>query len=71
MDNEIRISPKNLALLLNVPIYLFSDLDAIHCEVLEDGSVVVNDKQTPSLNGTKMGNIVPIAGLTRDRRITA
>lgn len=60
MPNEIQISPKNLAHLLDVPVYLFSDLPAIHCEVLEDGTVVVNDAQTPALNGLKMGKIMPV-----------
>ena len=60
MGNELRITPKNLAQLLDVPLYLFSDLLSIQCELRTDGSIIVNDPETPSVNGTKIMNLESI-----------
>jgi len=62
MENETKISPKYLALVLNVPGYLFSDLSYI--QGVRDGNdvVEVNDPTTPSINGIKLAGEHPDHG---------
>lgn len=57
MKNEVRVSPKTLAQLLDVPPYLFSDLSYIRCQAQEDGSLIIIDPETPSLMGKQIFNL--------------
>ncbi len=51
MGVEVHISPRHLARLLDVPVYLFSDLPFIVGQIEPDGRVVVQDPATPAING--------------------
>ena len=64
MRKEISISPKQLALTLDVPVYLFSDLPSIRGELLADGLVEINDSATPALNGILLEGVISKCGLT-------